>query len=214
MEIIFWGATGQAKVLRELLGTDGPRLIAVFDNSTTVPPPFTDIPLVRGRDGFRAWRALHKEQVQCLVAIGGDRGRDRVELQQFLVEAGLEPHLAVHRTAFVASNAQLGPGSQILAHASVCVDARVGRACIVNTSATVDHDCVLGDGVHLGPGAHVAGCVEIGDYAMIGTGANILPRVRIGAGAVIGAGSVVLRDVPANATVVGNPGRIIRATVR
>jgi len=211
MEIIFWGATGQAKVLRELLGDDGPRLVAVFDNSPTVAPPFADIPLYRGRDGFVAWRALHEERLlRCLVAIGGDRGRDRVELQQFLIEAGLEPHVAVHRTAFVAGNAQLGPGSQILAHASVCVDARLGTACIVNTSASVDHECILGDGVHVGPGAHVAGCVEIGDYVMIGTGANILPRVRIGAGAVVGAGSVVLRDVPENATVIGNPGRITR----
>lgn len=210
MEIVFWGATGQAKVLRELL-SDRSRLVAVFDNSPVVEPPFADVPLIRGRDGFLAWRKVHAEPLGCLVAIGGDRGRDRLELQEFLVDAGLEAHVAVHPTAFVANRAQLGAGSQILAQAAVCVDARLGRACIVNTSASVDHECVLGDGVHVGPGAHVAGCVEIGDFAMIGTGATVLPRVRIGAGAVIGAGSVVLRDVPPGATVVGNPARIIKS---
>jgi sugar O-acyltransferase (sialic acid O-acetyltransferase NeuD family) len=210
MEIVFWGATGQAKVLRELIAQEGLRLVAVFDNSELLAP-FSDVPLYHGRDGFAAWRASRTGELpRSLVAIGGARGRDRIELQRFLAGHGVFPHVAVHRTAFVAGNARLGVGSQVLAHAAVCVEAQLGEACIVNTSATVDHECILGDGVHVCPGAHLAGCVRVGDFAMIGTGASVLPRMSIGSGAIVGAGAVVIHDVPQWTVVAGNPARVVR----
>lgn len=51
--------------------------------------------------------------------------------------------------------------------------------------------------------------VRIGDGAWIGIGAIILKGAQIGAGARVGAGAVVTRDVPANATVEGNPARVV-----
>ncbi len=45
--------------------------------------------------------------------------------------------------------------------------------------------------------------------ASIGAGAVILPGVTIGENAVVGAGAVVTKDVPDDATVVGNPTRIL-----
>lgn len=47
--------------------------------------------------------------------------------------------------------------------------------------------------------------------ASIGTSATILCGVTIGERALVGAGSVVTRDVPPDATVVGNPARIVRS---
>lgn len=44
--------------------------------------------------------------------------------------------------------------------------------------------------------------------AVIGSNATILP-VTIGKNAVVGAGAVVTKDIPANATVTGNPAKII-----
>lgn len=205
--VVFWGAGGQAKVLRELLGKGGPQLVALFDNDPALPSPWSDVPLYRGREGFEQWKSQQPtlEGIGCLVAIGGQRGGDRVRLQRELVSEGLTPLVARHRTAFIAESAALSLGCQILAQAVVGVEAVLGEACIVNTAATVDHECRLGAGVHVCPGAHVAGLVTIGDHVMIGTGAVILPRVRLGDGAVIGAGAVVTRDVPAGACVVGNP---------
>ena len=48
-----------------------------------------------------------------------------------------------------------------------------------------------------------------GGGAYIGAGAMVLGNIEIGENAVIGAGAVVTKSVPANATVVGNPARII-----
>lgn len=208
-DIIFWGGTGQAKVLREIV-RDSFELRAVFDNSLDIAPPFPDVPLIRRWSGFTEWLALERtEPVFFLVAIGGDRGQARIELHEALENAGLRAATAIHRTAFVAEDAGIGSGSQILAHASVCVEAELGRCCIVNTSASVDHECRLGDGVHVGPGAHIAGAVEVGDFSMIGTGAVVLPRIRIGRNCVVGAGAVVTRDLPDGVIAYGNPARVM-----
>jgi acetyltransferase-like isoleucine patch superfamily enzyme len=45
--------------------------------------------------------------------------------------------------------------------------------------------------------------------AAIGSGSTLLGGITIGENAMVGAGSVVTRDVPANATVAGNPAKIL-----
>lgn len=208
-EMILWGATGQARVLRESMPEHS--LVALFDENPALDSPFADVPLVGGRDAFDNWLTTRAAPAPgFLVAIGGQHGRVRVEIQKRLETAGLPALVALHRTAFVARSATIGAGSQVLAQTAVCVDARIGRGCIVNTGATIDHECVLGNGVHVAPGAHIAGCVQLDDFATVFTGASIGPGVHVGEGAIIGAGTVVLSDVPAHTFYAGNPGRIIK----
>lgn len=205
--IVFWGATGQARVLKECVSADY-ELIALFDNDESVASSFPGIPIFHGTGGFQKWRAKNPSKgIRFLVAIGGERGRDRLAIHDLLVGHGLEPATAIHRSSFVAPDAELGPGCQVLAMAAVAVGAVLGRETIVNTSASVDHDCRIGEGVHVAPGARLAGEVTVGDLSMIGTGAVVLPRVTIGRNVLVGAGSVVLKDVPNDSTVYGNPAR-------
>ena len=209
--IILWGATGQARVLAEFLPALGFQLTALFDHDPATKSPFPGVPLHHGRDGFLRWRGTNPLPVAGLVAIGGQRGADRLELQSFLTTQGVEIVTAVHPRAFVAADASLGDGCQVLAFAAVAAAATLGRACIVNHNATVDHECSLGDGAHIAPGATLCGLVTIGVNSFIGAGAVVLPRIRIGRHTVVGAGAVVTRDLPDNVVAYGNPARIIRA---
>ena len=205
---MLWGATGHARVLNELAQQIGWRVVLVIDNRD-LPPPLVDVPIAVGVERFDSWldQRAQGEPLFGAVAVGGNRGAERIELLNLLaVRQVLLPNL-VHPTAFVALDATLGSGSQVLAHATVCSHARLGRGVIVNTAASVDHDTELGDGVHIGPGAHLAGEIRIGARAFIGAGAVVLPRLVIGAGAIVGAGAVVTRNVAPGATVVGNPAR-------
>ena len=209
-DLVLWGATGQAKVLNELIQDTAWRLVALVDNRA-MRSPLPGIPLLLGTHGLDAWlstRSTSAPRLAGAAAIGGDRGADRLQLMATLAERGIAIVTLVHRTAFVASDSVLAPGCQVLAHASICTHARLGRGVIVNTAASVDHDCVLGDGVHIAPGARLAGCINVGDRAFVGTGAVILPHLTIGAGAIIGAGAVVTTNVPEEVTVMGNPARI------
>lgn len=208
--LVIWGASGHAKVLHEFISHRGYDLVALFDNQEGLISPIPSVPIYHGWTGFTGWSREHSMSVAFLVAVGGDRGEDRVRLHERLVDAGLTAVSMTHPTAFVAAGSTLAPGCQVLANAAVGVDARLGMQTIVNTNASVDHECVLGVGVHVAPGATLCGCVEVGDYVLVGAGAVVLPRIRVGARAMIGAGAVVTRDVPAGAVVVGNPARQIR----
>jgi len=214
--VLLWGAKGHAKVVREALeGTDH-RIVALFDNDASCAAPFDDVPLRHGWQGFEAWQQSARDAAGCraVVCIGGERGGDRVELQRALAARGVAPLTLVHRKAFVASDAVLAPGCQVLALAGVCAGAVLGEACIINTAASVDHECRLEAGVHVAPGARLAGCVHAGAYATIYTGAVVLPHLRIGEGAVVAAGAVVTEDVPADTLVAGTPARIVRKLAR
>ena len=207
--IIFWGATGQAKVLNEFIRKIGYNLVAIFDNNPEVKSPFPDVPIYYGIADFKAWQKRQGNlKTACLVAIGGAKGQERLKMQNFLEKNRIDPVIAIHPTAFVASDAQLSKGCQILAHATVCVQAKIGKACIINTNAVVDHESVLGNGVHIAPGAILAGGVSIGDYSLIGVGAVVLPRINIGRNVIIGAGAVVTRNIPDQKVVFGVPARI------
>jgi sugar O-acyltransferase (sialic acid O-acetyltransferase NeuD family) len=209
-KVIFWGGTGQAKVLNEALLDSEYKLVAIFDNRYLEKSPVDNIPLFQGMEGLDLWLGMQGFDSQlplAAVAIGGNKGNDRVLLMDTLKVRGLNPLTIVHHKSFVAKDAKLREGAQILAMASVCSNASIGRATIVNTAASVDHDCVIGDGVHIGPGAHLTGEILIGKAAFIGAGAVVLPRLHIGEGAIIGAGAVVTKNVPPYQTVVGNPAR-------
>ena len=208
-KLIIWGAGGHAKVLRQFTDTLGYELAAMFDNDRNASPPFADVPLYYGKDGFEAWRSEQPEtDVAALVAIGGARGRDRLEILDHLELHDCEPVTVVHPEAFVASDAVLGFGVQILANATICTEVAIGRGSIVNTSANIDHETVLEEGVHVAPGATLGGRVWVGAGSMIAIGAVVLPRLRVGCNTIVGAGSVVTRDVPDHVVVYGNPAKV------
>lgn len=214
--IIFWGATGHSKVLRECT-KDEYNLVALFDNDKKVESPFIDIPIYHRKEEFERWIEEYNKkykddnELKFLVAIGGAKGKDRIDIQKYL-ELYCTPIIAKHKTAFIADSAKIGLGSQILAHSSICTDVIIGNGCIINTGAIVDHECIINNGVHICPGAHLAGIVKVEDYATIYTGSIILPRIKIGEGAIVGAGAVVRKDVEPNTVVIGNPARFLRYT--
>lgn len=206
--VIIWGGTGHCRVLSELLECQGKEISAIVDNRL-ISSPLPNIPILHGLTGLETWSLRHNgfSELSFALAIGGDRGRDRLELLDTLKSKGMTPMTLVHHSAYCARNVQIGEASQILARATICSHVRVGAASIVNTSASVDHDVIIGNGVHIGPGACLAGEIVIEDLAFIGTGAVVLPRITIGKGAIVGAGAVVTKNVPAGQIVVGNPAR-------
>ena len=194
--VILWGGTGQAKAVRPIIEYFGAKVIAVFDDTPNLRPPFPDVELHLGRAAFPNWiETQQREGLGFCIAIGNPHGRVRLSLHEMLINEGLAPVTIAHPTACIAENAEVGAGSQIMAGAIIAAEARLGRQCIVNSLALVEHEANLDDAVEIAPSATVLGLTQIGINTMVGASATVLSRLTIGSDVMIGAGAVVASDL-------------------
>jgi serine O-acetyltransferase len=91
-----------------------------------------------------------------------------------------------------------------------------GTGVVVGETAEIGDNVTLYQGVTLGGTGFATGKRHptVQDNVTIGSGAKLLGPITVGHGAKIGANSVVITDVPPNATVVGNPGHVVRVDGR
>ena len=88
-----------------------------------------------------------------------------------------------------------------------------GSGVVIGETTEIGDDVLLYQGVTLGGTGNEKGKRHptLGNHVVVGTGAKVLGGIRIGNNVKIGAGSVVVHPVPDNSTVVGIPGRVVRA---
>lgn len=121
----------------------------------------------------------------------------------------------------VRENSEIGDNVLIGTNSVLDGNCRIGNNVSVQTDAYITAYTTIEDDVFIGPRVvttndkyMISGVKLIGPKikrgARIGANATILPGVVIGEGAIIGSGAVVTRDVPAQATVVGNPAKILQ----
>ena len=88
-----------------------------------------------------------------------------------------------------------------------------GMGVVIGETTEIGNDVTLFQGVTLGGTGKERGKRHptLGNHVVVGAGAKVLGAITIGDHVKIGANSVVLRSVPPHATVVGVPGKIIKA---
>ena len=128
---------------------------------------------------------------------------------------------------------EIGDGSKIGSFVEIQKGARVGRNCKISSHTFICEGVTIEDEVFIGHGVifindkhpratSASGALQSdADWEVvpttvkrgvsIGSGATILCGITIGERALVGAGAVVTNDVPANATVAGNPARVVTA---
>lgn len=112
----------------------------------------------------------------------------------------------------LTTNIDIHPGAQI--GRRFFIDH--GAGVVIGETAIVGDDCTLYHGVTLGGTSWNTGRrhPQLGNGVLVGAGAKILGAIHLADGVRVGANSVVVQDVPAGRTVVGIPGRIVRARTR
>jgi serine O-acetyltransferase len=105
-------------------------------------------------------------------------------------------------------------------HPAACIGRALfidhGSGVVIGETAEIGDDVTLYQGVTLGGTGFATGKRHptVQSNVTVGSGAKLLGPITVGHGAKIGANSVVIADVPPNATVVGNPGHVVRVDGR
>jgi len=194
-----YGASGHSKVIIDIIKSSTNKTIeGVFDDNITVKTVL-EYPVLK----FDSYKFDASKEL--IISIGNNKFRKNIAAK---INANYIN--AFHKTAVVSEFSKIGKGTVVMPGAIVNSAAVIGEHCIINSRAVVEHDCVLGDFVHVSPNTSIAGNVEIGEGAHIGIGATVIQGVKIGNWVTVGAGAVVLKDIPDNATVVGNPAKVIK----
>lgn len=107
-------------------------------------------------------------------------------------------HYSVRYLINIPVEVSIGYGLYLSAHP---------MAIVINPTAVIGNNCNLSQFTTIG--ANDGQAATIGDNVYIGPGVSLVESVRIGSNATIGAGAIVVKDVPENATVAGNPARVI-----
>lgn len=208
-KIIFWGGTGQAKVMRPVADIVGV-VTAVFDDTKDLKSPFLDIPFFHGNEFNSYYINNGTKKLYFSVTVGNPHGQFRRDKSKELIDLGLSSISLIDKSSVIQSYTKIGIGSQIHPLSIINSFAEIGDYCIINTRALVEHDGVLEDGVEIGPGAVLCGEVYVGENTWIGAGSVVRERIKIGKNVIVGAGAVVVKDVPDNQIVVGVPAKPIR----
>lgn len=205
--VVIYGGSGHGKVIADIVEKSGKKVLAwVDDNETLWNKSFLGYPVWRGRSHL--FEYAKKENFSVIIGIGDNHRR--WEIVKAVTSAGICFDTAIHPSAQLGNDVNIGEGTVIMANSVINPGARVGRHCIVNTAVTIDHDCIIGDFVHLSPGAHLGGSVRVDHSGWIGLGASIINNIYVGEHTIIGAGSVVIANVDAYTVVAGNPAAFLR----
>lgn len=161
--------------------------------------------------GDFTWFANHADKVFAISAVG------ELPLRFHFVERarqwGVRFHSLIHPKAVLTNRVTIGSGVVVAAGCVLTDRIRLGNHVHLNPGCTIGHDTEIDDFVMLAQGVNIAGKVNVSTGCYIGIGANIIDGIHVGEWSIIGAGSTIIQDVTANTTVVGVPGRVIKARI-
>ena len=212
-DVLIWGAGNVGEVVAYILSYDSHAQVRAFldDSPTSRGKTINGVPILA--PDSETLQGLARDGVtHGIVAIGN--GRIREKLSQRLEEFGYAITTAIHPSAQISPEVQLGKGAIIASCVNLFYNPVIGNYVFMAPSVTVTHDSSIEDNAELCAGCLVGARVTVKKNAYIGIGALLVPKdfghISVGEDAMVGTGSLVLEDVPPRAVVVGSPARIIR----
>lgn len=210
MRIILAGASGQAKVIADIVECAGEhQVVGVVARDQPPGSDFMGYPVLGCDTDLPALAREHGAE-GAIIAIGDNwtRGRLAERYRQEMPELAFPT--AVHPSSVLARGVTVGEGTIVMAGVVVNGPSRIGRHCAVCTRSSLDHDSVMEDFSSLAAGVALGGLVHVGEYSAIGMGVASRHCIRIGSHTVVGVGAVVVRDLPDHVVAFGVPARVHR----
>ena len=210
-ELVIIGAGGFGGEVKEIIDRMNEKepqyevLGYVDDDPELLGVDFCGVKVLGGKDWLLDYAKDH--EVYALIAIASFRAKRKLDA---IFDGKVKWASAIDPSATVSKYAEIGPGAMIQENVYIGPYSKLGRHVAINTKSSCGHHAVYGDYVSVMSYSDVTGHVVLEDDVYIGSSVCIIPGITVGRQAVLGAGAVVLKDVPPGATVVWNPGKVIK----
>jgi sugar O-acyltransferase (sialic acid O-acetyltransferase NeuD family) len=209
-DIFVFGASDHARVIIDIIELVGQyKIVGLFDSYK--PKGFRaggyevlgnerDLAEMCARTGLR----------RGIVGIGDNATRKRIAQLLRLAIPHIEYVTAVHPSATMSREVNLGQGALVMAKCYVGLNTKVGEGAVIATNSIFEHDGTMGEYSTLGAGTTTGGHVHLGICTAVCLGVTINHGMKVGDHTVIGSGSVVINDIPSGIVAYGSPARVVR----
>lgn len=202
--VIVFGAKGIAHPALEIFNSHDIVVYGFLDEDQSTHHQEINHIAILGSPEDDGFLKLIGNKCEAFVAI------DDISYRKYLVKMlnerrKTQPINALHKMAYLSTDAAIGHGNFINAKVTIGAGAQVGNHCIFHTGCTIEHETQIGDYVQIGAGAVINAGVKIEEGSFIGSGAILVAGITVGKNARVGAGSLVIADVEKNTTVFGSP---------
>lgn len=203
------GAGTQGQVYASYLKEAGVNIVGFMDDDTSlVGKKVIGIPVLGTYEDLFTKEFKSKiKDVYCPIGVNSVR----VKYLSSLKNEGYGIPSFIHHTVSIAPDVTIGEAVYMLAGNIVMPHTKIGNYIMINMDSTIAHHVVLEDGVFMSSGVNIGALINVREKAYIGMGVTIMTGIsEVGKECLLGAGTVVIKDVPEYATLVGNPGRVIK----
>ncbi len=149
------------------------------------------------------------KNINVFVPIGNNHVR--ANLLKKLMEKGFNTPNFIHKNTRIHSSVNIGKCVYILHGTNIMPHTTIGDYVLISMGVNIAHHTIIDEGCFFSQGSNIGASIHFKNYVFCGISSTVMTGVKtVGQKSLIGAGAVIIRDVPAGATVVGNPGRIIK----
>ncbi len=200
-KIFIFGCGGHAKVIGDIIDSDGTYVVSGYVNLDRSPLEFNGQPVYEEKEFIEKYSG---ESV--VIAIGENRARKEV-FSRLAAHSFSFPNL-IHPSAVISKSVEFSCGTVVMPNVVINSSSKIGKGCVLNTASVLEHDCILEDYVSLAPKSVICGGCRIKEGAYIGANASVIPSKIVGQWSIVAAQAAVISDVSPNVIAVGVPAKI------
>ena len=150
------------------------------------------------------------KEINVFIPIGNNKVRS--SLLDLVSSKGFKTPNYIHPTVNIESSVKISQQAVYILQGTIIMPlVKIDSGVMISSGSIISHHTVIEKGVFISFGVNVGASICLCENAYLGIGSLVMTGVnKVGRNSLIGAGAVIIRDVPDGATVVGNPGRIIK----
>ena len=182
MKLLIYGSSDFGKLVKKLVVESGYEFAGYIDDFNQSSEILGDYNLIRKNYSHRKF--------SIVIAIGSKFLAERKAIIEKIRVDGYDLPNIVHKTAYIASDVDMGVGCIVMAKAIIDYNTIVRDGVVLWPGSIVNHNCTIGQSCYIAPNATVCGFATLGKNCFVGAGAVIVDHTEVADNSFVNANSI------------------------